>query len=74
MAGIGVLVAVVVVVVSVVDPTALYPSLVTLQWPSLPLVPSAAILLGVLPAWIAPPTRLPAPRPPTVARPLERVA
>jgi len=73
-AGIGVLVAAVVVAVSVVDPTALYPSIVTLQWPSLPLVPSAAILLGVLPAWIAPPTRLPAPRPPTVARPLERVA
>ena len=67
-AGIGVLVAAVVVAVSMVDPTALYPSIVTLQWPSLPLVPSAAILLGVLPAWIAPPTRLPAP-PATDGRP-----
>ena len=35
---------------------------------SCPLVPAAAVLLGLLPAWIAPPVRLPAARPPAVAR------
>jgi energy-coupling factor transport system permease protein len=72
-AGIGVVVASVVVGVSVVDPADLYPSLQPLQWPTLPLVPALAILLGALPAWLAPPTRLPAARP-VVARAREQVA
>jgi energy-coupling factor transport system permease protein len=70
----GVCVATVIVGVSVVDPTVLYPSLVPLRWPQLPIVPSLAILVGALPAWIAPPTRVPAARPPVVARAVERVA
>jgi energy-coupling factor transport system permease protein len=73
-AGIGGFVASVVIAVSIVDPTVLYPSLVPLQWPQLPIVPSVAILVGALPAWIAPPSRLPAARPPAMARPVERVA
>lgn len=52
---VGIVVAAVVVAVSRVDPTALYPSLEPLQWPTLPPVAAAAILFGVLPAWLAPP-------------------
>ena len=74
-AGIGLVVASVVVAVSIVDPTALYPSLVPLQWPQLPVVPSLAILLGALPAWLGaaePAAR----RPPAGRRPraVEQVA
>ncbi len=54
-AGTGLVVAAVVVAVSAVDPADLYPSVQPLQWPALPLVPAAAILLGALPAWLAPP-------------------
>lgn len=73
-AGVGLLVAVVVVAVSALDPTDLHPSVQPLQWPALPLAPALAIALGTLPAWLAPPVTLAparkAPRP--VA--LERVA
>jgi energy-coupling factor transport system permease protein len=72
--GIGVFVAAVVISVSIVDPTALFPSLVPLQWPQLPVVPALAILVGALPAWVAPPARLPATRPAAVTRPVEQVA
>lgn len=41
-----------------VDPTDLYPSLSPLTWPELSLLPTAAILIGVLPAWLAPPPEL----------------
>lgn len=54
-AGTGVLVAAVVVVTSAVDPMELHPSLSPLTWPTLPLLPAAAVLAGALPAWIAPP-------------------
>jgi energy-coupling factor transport system permease protein len=54
-AAVGIAVAAVVVAVSRVDPAALYPSLEPLQWPALPPVPAAAILCGLLPAWLAPP-------------------
>ncbi len=60
---VGVTVAAVMVAVSSVDPTALHPSLQPLRWPDLPLAPAAAVLLGLLPAWIAPPVRLPAAAP-----------
>ncbi len=73
-AGVGLLVAAVVVTVSVIDPSVLYPSLDPLQWPDLPVVPALAILVGVLPAWVAPPNRLPARGTPSVARALEQVA
>jgi energy-coupling factor transport system permease protein len=70
----GLFAAAVVIGVSIVDPRALYPSLVPLQWPQLPIVPSLAILVGALPAWVAPPARLPATRPPAVTRPVEQIA
>ena len=72
---IGVSIAAVMVAVSTVDPTALHPSLQPLRWPQLPLVPAAAVLVGLLPAWIAPPVRLPAAGPvAVVAAPQERAA
>jgi energy-coupling factor transport system permease protein len=63
---VGVVVAAVMVAVSTVDPAALLPSLQPLRWPDLPSIPAAAVLLGLLPAWIAPPVRLPA-APPVAA-------
>ena len=41
-----------------VDPDNLNPSLQPLQWPTLQALPLMAILMGALPAWIAPPPRL----------------
>jgi energy-coupling factor transport system permease protein len=38
-----------------IDPSQLNPSLQPLRWPPLPLGPVAAILVGLLPVWIAPP-------------------
>jgi energy-coupling factor transport system permease protein len=38
-----------------VDPTDLYPSLSPLSWPQLPLLATAGVLIGLLPAWVAPP-------------------
>jgi energy-coupling factor transport system permease protein len=58
-AGLGLVVAAVVVAVDAVDPTALHPSVQPPAWPSLPALPTAAVLLGALPAWLAPPTRRP---------------
>ncbi len=54
-AGSGIASAVVLYVSASVNPTNLYPSLDPLTWPSLPLVAAAGILIGVLPAWLAPP-------------------
>ena len=59
-AGIGVGVAAVVIAVSALDPADLYPSVQPLEWPALPVLPAAAVLAGALPAWLAPPARLPA--------------
>lgn len=55
----GVTVAAVVLAVATIDPTDLYPSLQPLRWPDLPVVPVAAVLLGALPAWLAPPVARP---------------
>ena len=72
---VGITVAAVIVAVSTADPTVLHPSLQPLQWPELPLLPAAAVLLGILPAWIAPPVRLPAVRrTPSLTAPLEQAA
>jgi energy-coupling factor transport system permease protein len=50
------------------DPLLLHPSLYPLVWPDLPVVPLVAILVGLLPAWLAPlPVRSVAPRPVAVA-------
>ena len=53
-AGCGVASAVVMVATSSYDPLLLHPSLDPLRWPDLPLLPLLAVLLGVLPAWLAP--------------------
>jgi energy-coupling factor transport system permease protein len=50
----GVVSAGVMLVASSYDPLLLHPSLDPLQWPDLPVVPLLAVLVGVLPAWIAP--------------------
>lgn len=68
-AGVGLLVAGVVIAVSVVDPNDLYPSLQPLRGPALPVLPAVAIVLGALPAWLAPPTRVSAGRPRAATRP-----
>lgn len=54
-AGTGVLVAVVVVAVSVVDPAVLVGPVAPPSWPALPLLPVAAILLAALPGFLSPP-------------------
>jgi energy-coupling factor transport system permease protein len=51
-----------------VDPDNLNPSLQPLHWPTLEVVPITAILIGALPAWIAPPPRLAADRDPAGTR------
>jgi energy-coupling factor transport system permease protein len=51
-----------------VDPDNLDPSLQPLQWPTLQALPFVAILVGALPAWLAPPPRLTAPRDPAGVR------
>jgi energy-coupling factor transport system permease protein len=72
---VGIVVAGVMVGVSTVDPTLLHPSLQPLRWPQLPSLPAAAVLLGLLPAWIAPPVRLSAAPPLAIATvPQERAA
>jgi energy-coupling factor transport system permease protein len=53
-AGCGLASAALMVATSSYDPLLLHPSLDPLTWPDLPLLPLAAILVGVLPAWLAP--------------------
>ncbi|MCU1591683.1 MAG: energy-coupling factor transporter transrane protein EcfT [Frankiales bacterium] len=52
--GCGVACALVMVAAGGYDPLLLHPSLYPLLWPDLPLLPLGAILVGVLPAWLAP--------------------
>lgn len=47
-------VAALLVLAAVRDPTALHPGVVPLVAPTLPVWPAAAILLGLLPAFVAP--------------------
>lgn len=51
----GIAVATLVIVAGSTDPMGLNPSLVPLRWPSLPLLPTIGICIGILPAWLAPP-------------------
>lgn len=51
----GVVVALVLVAVGHSDPLALDATIDPVSWPSLPVVATLGILVGVLPAWIAPP-------------------
>lgn len=53
-AGSGAAVAALMAVADAVDPAALHPGVVPLTAPTLPLWPAAGVLLGLLPAWIAP--------------------
>jgi energy-coupling factor transport system permease protein len=72
---VGITVAAVIIAVSAADLAALHPSLQPLRWPELPVLPAAAVLLGTLPAWIAPHVRLPVVRrAPVQLPPLEQAA
>jgi energy-coupling factor transport system permease protein len=53
-AGTGVAAAAALIAAGVLDPASLHPSVVPLEAPTLPLAPTAAILLGLAPAWLAP--------------------
>ncbi|KFF95407.1 cobalt ABC transporter permease [Streptomyces scabiei] len=63
-AGSGIAVAVLLIVLAAYDSAALHPTVVPLTSPDLPLRPAAAILLGLLPAFV-----VPAPPKPTSSRP-----
>jgi energy-coupling factor transport system permease protein len=73
-AGCGVLTAVVFFVTSSYDPLNLTPVVSPLAWPTLPLVPTLAVLLAALPAVVAPPpvrsTRTSRPVAPPVREPV----
>ncbi|MFD5626952.1 energy-coupling factor transporter transmembrane component T [Streptomyces sp. NPDC127072] len=72
-AGSGVAVAALLVVSASRDPSALRPGVVPLVAPALPLWPAAAILLGLLPAFITPaPAQASAPAPAKVSVPTPR--
>lgn len=75
-AGAGVVSAAGMVAVGRYDPLLLHPSLAPLSWPDLPLIPLGAILVGLLPAVVAPrPQRfVPRTRPGVVARPAKQEA
>ncbi|MFI7007193.1 energy-coupling factor transporter transmembrane component T [Streptomyces sp. NPDC050145] len=67
----GVVAAAVMIVSGVRDPASLQPSVVPLTLPALPLLPAAGVLVGLLPAFVAP---VPAPRTdpvPSAAVPVE---
>lgn len=51
----GVATATALIVSSAVDPAALNPSVQPLEWPRLAALPTVGVLVGLLPAWIAPP-------------------
>ena len=53
-AGSGAAVAVAMFLAGASDPAALHPGVVPLVAPTLPLLPAAAVLLGLLPAFLAP--------------------
>ncbi|MFI5528352.1 energy-coupling factor transporter transmembrane component T [Kitasatospora sp. NPDC051853] len=53
-AGSGAAVAGLLVLFSLHDPAALNPTVVPPSWPSLPVLPALAVLLGLLPAFVAP--------------------
>ncbi|MTV25510.1 energy-coupling factor transporter transmembrane protein EcfT [Nitriliruptoraceae bacterium ZYF776] len=54
-AGVGVAVAVGVAAAAGLDPAGMYPSVDPLAWPHLPAAVTGVLLLGALPAWLAPP-------------------
>lgn len=50
----GLITALVLIISSVKDPLALHPSVQPLEWPPLPVLAAAGVLIGSLPAWVAP--------------------
>ncbi|MEU1281602.1 CbiQ family ECF transporter T component [Streptomyces sp. NPDC005805] len=66
-AGVGVLSAVLLFANTGYDPAALNPSFYPLSWPTLPMVPAAAILLAGTAGFLAPPPTAPAPAAPTAS-------
>jgi energy-coupling factor transport system permease protein len=67
-AGSGIAVAAGLFLAGHVDADNLNPSLQPLQWPTLQALPLMAIVMGALPAWIAPPPRLATPHAPAGVR------
>ena len=55
----GIVTAVLMIVAGVTDPASLQPSLIPLEWPRLAVAGTAGILVAALPAWLAPPVRMP---------------
>lgn len=68
-AGSGIAVAVLLIVLAAYDSAALHPTVVPLTSPDLPLRPTAAILLGLLPAFVVPAPPKPTSSKPTSSRP-----
>lgn len=63
-AGVGIAIAGGVLAVADLDPAGMYPAVDPLTWPHLPVAATAVVLLGALPAWLAPPAELPPRRSP----------
>lgn len=55
----GIAAAVLMIATGMTDPASLQPSLVPLEWPGLAPLATVGILIAALPAWLAPPVRLP---------------
>lgn len=72
-AGSGLASALVMVSAGAYDPLQLHPSLYPLRWPDLPLVPLLGVLVGVLPAFVAPRPERPVPQPHAVPVVREKV-
>ena len=47
------------ILAGVADPASLQPSLIPLEWPMFVPLATAGILIAALPAWLAPPVRMP---------------
>jgi len=56
----GIAAAVAMFVAGIADPASLQPSLIPLGWPGLAPIATIGILVAALPAWLAPPVRMPA--------------
>jgi energy-coupling factor transport system permease protein len=55
----GIAAAVLMFATGLLDPASLQPSLVPLEWPGLAPLATVGILIAALPAWLAPPVRMP---------------
>lgn len=55
----GITAAVLMIAIGITDPASLQPSVVPLEWPGLAPLATAGLLVAALPAWLAPPVRMP---------------